>query len=66
MPIGGHFTMDASDALHASGFVKTNKVVGVHYDTFGYIKIDKEAAKKTFSDAGKTLLLPSVGETIEL
>ncbi len=66
MPIGGHFTMDVADALHASNFVKTDKVVGVHYDTFGYIKIDKDAAVKTFADASKTLLLPAVGETIEL
>jgi len=66
MPVGGHFTMDVTDALHASDFVKTSKVIGVHYDTFGYIKIDKEAAVKTFADAGKTLLLPAVGETIEL
>jgi len=66
LPIGGHFTMDAADALLASNFVKTDKVIGVHYDTFGYIKIDKEAAVKTFEDANKTLLLPNVGETIEL
>lgn len=66
LPIGGHFTMDVADALHASDFAKTNKVVGVHYDTFGFIKIDKETAVKTFADAGKTLLLPAVGETIEL
>ena len=66
LPIGGHFTMDVADALYASDFVKTNKVVGVHYDTFGYIKIDKEAAIKTFADKGKTLLLPTVGETVEL
>jgi len=66
MPIGGHFTMDAADALHASNFVKTTKVIGVHYDTFGYIKINKDEAIKTFSDASKILLLPAVGETIEL
>ena len=66
MPIGGHFTMDTADALHASNFVKTTKVVGVHYDTFGSIKINKDEAVKTFSDAGKILLLPAVGETIDL
>jgi L-ascorbate metabolism protein UlaG (beta-lactamase superfamily) len=66
LPIGGHFTMDVTDALYASNFVKTDKVVGVHYDTFGFIKIDSEAAVKTFADAGKTLLLPAVCETIEL
>lgn len=66
LPIGGHFTMDAEDAVHAATFAKTDKVVGVHYDTFGYIKIDKEAAQRLFVDAGKTLLLPAVGETISL
>ena len=66
MPIGGHFTMDAADAIHASDFVKCPKVIGIHYDTFGYIKIDKEAALKLFQDAKKTLLLPAVGETIDL
>jgi len=66
LPIGGHFTMDVTDAIHASGFVKTTKVVGVHYDTFGFIKIDHNDALKQFSDAGITLLLPTPGETIEL
>ncbi len=65
-PIGGHFTMDVADAIHATDFVKCNTVVGVHYDTFGYIKIDKEQAIKDFADAGKNLLLPAIGETIGL
>ncbi len=66
LPIGGHFTMDVEDALHATNFIKCNKVVGVHYDTFGYIKIDKEKAQSDFKAADKTLLLPAIGETIEL
>ena len=66
LPIGGHFTMDVFDAVHAAKFCKAPKVVGVHYDTFGFIKIDKEAAVKEFADAGVTLLLPAVSETIEL
>ena len=66
LPIGGHFTMDAADAIHASDFIKCSKIVGIHYDTFGYIKIDKDAALQSFSAAGKTLLLPAVGETIDV
>ena len=66
MPIGSHFTMDVADAIYASSFVKCDKVVGVHYDTFGYIKIDKNQAVKDFETAGKTLLLPKIGETISL
>ncbi len=66
LPIGGHFTMDVADAVHAAKFAQVDKIVGVHYDTFGYIKIDKEAALSAFAAAEKTLLLPDVGITIEL
>lgn len=66
LPIGDNFTMGVNDAVLAADFVGCDRVVGVHYDTFGYIKIDHEAAKSTFSKAGKELLLPKIGETIEL
>lgn len=66
LPIGGNFTMDAEDAVLAAEFVQCNKIVGIHYDTFGYIVIDKEAAKGLFERAGKELLLPEIGQTIEL
>ncbi|MEO7311808.1 MAG: metal-dependent hydrolase [Chitinophagaceae bacterium] len=64
LPIGDHFTMGYEDAALAAGFVKTTKVVGVHYDTFGWIKIDHNAATKAFADKGIELLLPTIGETI--
>ncbi|MES2649110.1 MAG: metal-dependent hydrolase [Bacteroidota bacterium] len=64
LPIGDNFTMGITDAVIAGGMVKANKVIGVHYDTFGYIVIDKEAAKKTFEEKGIALLLPAIGETI--
>ncbi len=66
LPIGGNFTMDATDAVVASDFIKCDKIIGVHFDTFGYIKIDHEDAKKKFADAGKELILPVVGESIEI
>ncbi|MBC7588491.1 MAG: metal-dependent hydrolase [Chitinophagaceae bacterium] len=66
LPIGDNFTMDVSDAIRATDFIQSNTVVGVHYDTFGYIKIDLEKAKADFAAAGKTLLLPSIGETIDV
>lgn len=66
LPIGSNFTMDIADAVIAAGFVKTNKVIGVHYNTFGLIKIDMNDAVKKFADAGKTLLLPAIGETIDV
>jgi L-ascorbate metabolism protein UlaG (beta-lactamase superfamily) len=66
LPLGDNFTMDVADAIKASDFVECNTVVGVHYNTFGFIKIDTEKAKKDFEAAGKKLLLPAIGETIEL
>ena len=66
LPIGDNFTMDIADAIAAADFVQCDKVIGVHYDTFGFIVIDHEAAKKQFADAGKELLLLTIGETIEL
>nr|WP_322625320.1 metal-dependent hydrolase [uncultured Flavobacterium sp.] len=66
LPLGSNFTMDAEDAVIASDFVECNDVLGYHYDTFGYIKIDHEATKKLFSDKGKKLTLLEVGSSIEL
>ena len=66
LPIGDNFTMGASDAAKSAGFVDTKTVVGVHYDTFPPIKIVKEDAIGTFEKAGLTLLLPAIGETIEV
>lgn len=66
MPIGGNFTMDASDAIIAAEFMQCKKIVGVHFDTFGFIKIDHEATKAQFKAAGNELILPKIKETINL
>jgi len=66
LPIGDNFTMGYEDAVIASDFIECNTIIGCHYDTFGYIKIDHEKAKKAFSEKGKTLHLPAIGESIEL
>lgn len=66
LPIGDNFTMDVDDAIIASDFLKCDKVLGVHFDTFGFIKIDHEEAKKKFFDADKDLMLLEIGESIEL
>ena len=66
LPIGDNFTMGASDAAKAAGFVDAKTVVGVHYDTFPPIEINREEALKTFTAAGLTLRLPAIGETFEL
>lgn len=66
LPVGGNFTMDPEEAVLAADFIQCNKIVGIHFDTFGYIVIDHEAAKQKFADAGKELILPEIGKTIQI
>lgn len=66
LPIGNNFTMDIEDAIIASDFVECDKILGYHYDTFGYIEINKEQAIKKFFDKGKDLMLLNIGDSIEL
>jgi L-ascorbate metabolism protein UlaG (beta-lactamase superfamily) len=66
LPIGDDLTMGPEDALAAANMVKTKTVMGVHYDTFPMIKLDKAAALDIFSKGGVTLSLPAIGETVSL
>ncbi|MBC3846583.1 metal-dependent hydrolase [Winogradskyella echinorum] len=66
LPIGDNFTMGIEDAIIASDFVECDKILGYHYDTFGYIEIDHEVAKRKFFDKNKDLMLLEIGESVEL
>lgn len=66
LPIGDNFTMGYDDAARASHMINCHTVVGVHYNTFPYIVIDMVHAKDHFSKNGLNLLLPAIGETINL
>jgi len=66
LPIGNNFTMGIDNAIIAAEFIRCDKIIGLHYDTFGYIKIDHQEAIDKFSRAGKELYLLSIGETIEI
>jgi L-ascorbate metabolism protein UlaG (beta-lactamase superfamily) len=65
-PIGSNFTMDVEDAITAAEFVECDKILGVHYDTFGYIEINHDDAIKKFFNNGKDLMLLEIGDFIEL
>lgn len=65
-PIGDHFTMGFEDACFASDFVRCDKVLGYHYDTFPPIKIDHQMAKDFFSSKGKELILLEIGSSLEV
>ena len=66
LPIGDNFTMGPENAIIAAEFIKCRNIIGMHYDTFGFIKIDKELAIKKFDQAGNTLTLLNIGETKQI
>jgi L-ascorbate metabolism protein UlaG (beta-lactamase superfamily) len=66
LPIGNNFTMGVDNAIIASEFVKCDRIIGMHYDTFDIIKIDHQEAKDKFTNAGKELMLMNIGETITI
>jgi L-ascorbate metabolism protein UlaG (beta-lactamase superfamily) len=65
LPIGSNFTMDYHDAVIAADFIQCNTIIGCHFDTFGYIKIDHEAAEQAFEAEGKQLILAKVGGELQ-
>jgi len=66
LPIGDNFTMGITDAIIASDFVECDKILGYHFDTFGYIEIDHEEAKRKFFGKNKDLVLLGIGKSVEL
>jgi L-ascorbate metabolism protein UlaG (beta-lactamase superfamily) len=66
LPIGDNYTMGADDAIKCCSFINCKNVIGVHYDTFPQIKINKDEVMEKFIKAGINLKLPAIGETIVL
>lgn len=65
LPIGDNVTMGVDNAIIACDFIACNNIIGMHYDTFGYIKIDKEEAKLKFNLNGRNLTLLEIGESLQ-
>jgi L-ascorbate metabolism protein UlaG (beta-lactamase superfamily) len=64
MCIGGHYTMDRTDAVDAAGLVKAKTVIPCHYNTFPPIETDAQAFKsdvESATDSSVVVLEP--GET---
>jgi len=66
LPIGDNFTMGPVDATKASDFLNCSNVIGMHFDTFGYIQIDHKEVKDLFAKTRKNLTLMEIGATKEL
>jgi len=64
LPIGNNFTMGYEDACLAAEFVKCKKVIGMHYDTFGFIEIDHKKATQHFKRKQRELTLMEIGGTL--
>ncbi|MBK8492107.1 MAG: metal-dependent hydrolase [Saprospirales bacterium] len=66
LPIGDNFTMGYEEAIIASDFIHCNRILGIHYDTFGLIKIDHQHVLDAFKARGKELVLLPIGKSIEV
>jgi L-ascorbate metabolism protein UlaG (beta-lactamase superfamily) len=64
LPIGDNFTMDVTDACVAADFIKCNNIIAMHYDTFGFIKVDHNEAIQQFKQSGKMLHIMKIGDSI--
>jgi len=66
LPIGNNFTMGVDNAVIASDFIRCERIIGMHYDTFEKIRIDQEDAKRRFDQIAKELILMKIGESMEM
>ncbi len=67
LPVGDNFTMGTYDALLAAEFIDCDRIIGCHFDTFGYIVIeDKEASVTNFKIKNKELIFPQISEEIDI
>jgi L-ascorbate metabolism protein UlaG (beta-lactamase superfamily) len=66
LPIGDNFTMGIDDAVLASDFIECQRILAYHYDTFGYIEINKEEALDKFNAKNKELILLDIGKSITI
>jgi len=64
MCIGGHYTMDRTDAIDAAQLVGAKAVIPCHYDTFPPIETDAQAFKSDVESAtGSDVVVLEPGQT---
>lgn len=66
LPIGDNFTMGYEDAAIAADYLLCDRIIGCHYDTFGYIEIDHDKARTAFENQNKELILVDVNTEFEI
>ncbi len=60
--LGDNFTMDYKDALIASDFIECNKIIACHYDTFGWIEVNKAEIISAFEAENKEIIFMDISE----
>lgn len=66
LPVGDNFTMGPKDAAKAAEFIDCENIIAMHFDTFGFIKVDHEEVKRVFKEKNKNVTLMNIGEIKEL
>jgi L-ascorbate metabolism protein UlaG (beta-lactamase superfamily) len=64
MCIGGHYTMDRTDAVQAASLVGAKTVIPCHYNTFPLVETEADAFKSDVESAtGSNVVILEPGET---
>lgn len=66
LPMGDNYTMGPSDSVRAAQLLQCNQVIGMHFDTFEAIQIDHKSVQDMYKAAGISLILPEIGDRIDI
>ena len=66
LPVGGHYTMDIEQAVIASQWLNSDKIIPMHYNTFEAISVDINIFKEKLKEKNKTPIVLNIGETFLL
>ena len=66
LPIGGNFTMDASDAVEAASMLQAKQAMPIHYKTFPIIEAEPKEFLDRLVEKGIVPRVCAPGETIEV
>lgn len=65
LPIGGCYTMDIEQAVLASQWLNSSKIIPMHYNTFDAINVNIADFERQIRNLGKIPLVLKVGQTLE-
>ncbi|EHP88363.1 metal-dependent hydrolase [Methanotorris formicicus] len=66
LPIGGRYTMDIKEALVAIELLYPEVVIPMHYNTFPIIEVNPNEFKRLAEGLGVEVIIPKIGEPIDL